>query len=164
MAGTPTTYRGEDAAIQIGGKSQGALTHSVLGISDFSLNFDRGTVEQELVGQAGNYYAGGSLSIDGSLTACKLDCTAAGDILTHCISGTQSWVSGNCGSNSLKFFFKSCMITGFDLTIGDADTITEGSIDFIVMDPSEVNIHAASDCRWKGAGSDGAVIGDTIAD
>lgn len=140
MAGaTPTTYRGESASIQIQGY-QGARTHSVLGLSDFSLTFDKGTVEQELVGETGNYFAAGALSIDGSFTGCKLDATAAGDILVNCITGSTCWVSGNCGTNSLKFFFVSCMITGFDLSIGDADTITEGSIDFVVMDPANVDL------------------------
>jgi hypothetical protein len=141
MAGTPTTYTGEDAAIQVNGKAS-ARKHGVLGISDFSLTLDRGTVEQELVGEAGNYYVAGSLSCEGSLTMCKLDATAGGDILTHVISGTRAWVSGSCGANSLSFFFISCMITGFDLTIGDADTVTEGSIDFTVQDPQNIKAQA----------------------
>jgi hypothetical protein len=137
MAYNPVTYRGEDAAIQIKGNSTGRK-HGVLGLSDFTLTLDRGTVEQELVGEAGNYFVAGSLSCEGSLTACKLDATAAGDILTHVISGTRTWVSGSCGLYSLKFFFASCMITGFDLTVGDADTITEGSIDFAVENPKDI--------------------------
>lgn len=138
MTGTsPTTYRGEDAAIQIKG-NVGARTHSILGISDFSLTLDRGTVEQELVGETGNYFLAGSLSIEGSLTACKLDPTAGTDILTNCITGATCWISGSVGTNSLHFFFQSGMITGFDLSIGDADTISEGSIDFIVMDPQNI--------------------------
>jgi hypothetical protein len=139
MGATPTTYRGEDAAIRIKGHTDGKA-HGVIGLSDFSLTLDRGTVEQELVGEAGNYFVAGSLSVEGSLTACKLDSTAAGDILVHVISGTRAWVSGNCGTNSLSFFFASCMITGFDLSMGDADTITEGSIDFAVEDPQNVKI------------------------
>jgi hypothetical protein len=37
------------------------------------------------------------------------------------------------------------MITGFDLSLGDADTITEGSIDFAVMDPQNISAIARED-------------------
>lgn len=137
VATSPQTYRGEDAAIQLMGKTS-AKTHSTLGISDFSITLDRGTVEQELVGESGNYFAAGSLSCEGSLSACKLDNTAAGDLLVHVISGTRCWISGSCGPNSLSFFFVSCMVTSFDLSMGDADTITEGSMDFTVQDPQNI--------------------------
>jgi hypothetical protein len=155
MAQSPTTYRGEDASIQIEGISGTGRKHGVLGISDFSLTLDRGTVEQELVGEAGNYFVAGSLSCEGSLTACKLDNTAGGDILAHVISGSRCWVSGNAGPNSLKFFFASCMITGFDLSLGDADTITEGSMDFTVQDPQNIKAKIPTD-------STGVQIGDSI--
>ena len=139
MATTPVTYRGENAAVQLKGKTTGR-THSALGMSDFSLTLDRGTVEQELVGEAGNYFLAGSLSIEGSLTACKLDPTAVTDILVNCITGSVCWISGSVGTNSLHFFFESGMITGFDLSIGDADTISEGSVDFVVMDPQNIKM------------------------
>jgi len=141
MGANPVTYRGEQAAIRIKGKSGTARTDNVIGLSDFSLTLDRGTVEQELVGEAGNYFVAGALSIEGSLTACKLDATAAGDLLTHVISGTRAWISGSCGKYSLHFFFASCMITGFDLSIGDASTITEGSLDFMVENPKDVRAY-----------------------
>lgn len=133
MATTPETYKGNDALIQIGG-----TTHSGFGLSDFSLTLDRGTVEQELVGEEGNLHLAGSVSIEGSLTACKLDYNAAGALLACVISGTRTWISGSCGTNSLHFFFLSGMITGFDITMGDADTITEGSADFMVQDPQNL--------------------------
>ena len=142
---SPVTYRGEDAAIQVGGKNWSGRSHSVLGLSDFSLTLDRGTVEQELVGEAGNYFAGGSLSCEGSLTACKLDNSATGDILSHVISGTRAWISGSCGAKSLKFFIASAMITGFDLTMGDADTITEGSLDFSAEIPYRIVVKRITD-------------------
>lgn len=154
MATSPSTYRGEDAAIQIEGKSGTGRTHATLGLSDFSLTLDRGTVEQELVGEAGNYYVAGSLSAEGSLTACKLDYSAAGDIVSHVISGTSGWISGSCGPNSLSFFFASCLITNFDLTMGDADTITEGSLDFMVQDPENI--------KFKPIGGAGVQIGDAL--
>jgi hypothetical protein len=71
-----------------------------------------------------------------------LDNTAAGDILAHVISGSTCWISGSAGPDSLSFFFASCMITGFDLSIGDADTITEGSMDFTVQDPQNIKAFA----------------------
>ncbi|RLB21131.1 MAG: hypothetical protein DRG71_08725 [Deltaproteobacteria bacterium] len=140
MAQNPQTYTGKDAAIKIDTK-----THSVLGVSDFSLTLDRGTVEQELVGEEGNYFVAGSLSIDGSFTACKLENSAAGDLLKAMVTGSLVAVSGSCGTNSIHFYFKSAAITGFDISLGDADTITEGSIDFTVMDPQNVTFSTLSE-------------------
>jgi len=138
MAATPKTYTGQDAAIKIGSGST-TLSHTVLAISDFSLTFDRSTVEQELVGEAGNYFTQGAMSIDGSLTSCKLGSGATGLMLGSIVNSYNVWVSGAVASTSgLKFFFKSCQITGFDISIGDASTITEGSIDFTVLDPYNV--------------------------
>jgi hypothetical protein len=139
-------YRGNNARIQCwgnygGGADYTSLTQTAIGMSDFSITFSRGTVEQELVGEIGNYSAAGSLSVEGSLTACKLDNTLAGYIVGHCISGNLIHVSGSVGDDSLKFFFISAMVTNFDLSLGDADTITEGSFDFIVLDPANVRIY-----------------------
>ena len=60
------TVTGRDARVYIssGGSAGGALSwksQSTYGISDFSLTLARGTVEQELVGEIGNYFAPGSL-------------------------------------------------------------------------------------------------------
>jgi len=134
MAATPTVYRGSDAQVWIVAKGV-QLTHSTLALSDFGITFDKGVVEQELVGEAGNYFIGGSLSADGSLTSCKIHNTAIGYLVDELISGNPVEISGNCGSNSLHFFFRSAQITGFDLSLGDADTITEGSIDFTLLKP-----------------------------
>jgi len=138
-ATSPKTYRGENAAIQFKGHTA-ARKHSAMGAGDFTLTLDRGTVEQSLLGEAGNYHAAGSLSIEGSLTACKLDPTAAVDILVQCITGATCWISGSVGPNSLNFFFISSLITGFDISLGDADSVTEASIDFVVMDPQNINL------------------------
>jgi hypothetical protein len=138
-------YRGNNAKIQVFGEFAGStytsLTQSLIGLSDFTITFGRGTVEQELVGEMGNFSAAGSLSVEGSLTACKLDNSLAGYIVGHCISGNMVHISGSVGDASLKFYFVSTMITSFDLSLGDADTITEGSFDFILLDPSEVRIY-----------------------
>ena len=138
MAGTPTTYKGNNAVITItaGG---GDLTHSALAISDFSLTLDKGTVEQELVGENGNYFLAGSMSADGSLTACRLGNGALGDIVSDMINGNAVTISGTCGTNSLHFYFVSAMITGFDFSVGDADTISEGSVDFTLLEPYKVS-------------------------
>lgn len=138
-------YRGNDARIRLwgafGGSEYTSLTQSLIGLSDFSITLARGTVEQELVGEIGNYSAAGSLSVEGSLTACKLDNTLAGYIVGHCVSGNTIHVSGSVGDASLKFFFISAMVTNFDLSMGDADTISEGSFDFIVLDPQNVRVY-----------------------
>jgi len=134
MATSPTTYTGKDSSLWISGE-----THSTLGISDFTLTLDRGVVEQELVGETGNYRVGGSLSAEISLTECKLDNEASSDLLSSTINGTNVYVSGNCGTNSLHFYLVSCAVTGFDITIGDADTITEGSVDLVCMTPYDIS-------------------------
>ena len=132
------TVRGEDATVAIYSGS----THkdqSVWGISDFSLTFDRGTVEQELVGSKGNWFGQGSLSVDGSYTCCKFGASGNADALSSIIKSHMVTVSGSTGSN-LSWFFENCQITGYDVSIGDADTITEASIDFVIMHPYDVNI------------------------
>jgi len=132
MAGT--VYKGDDATILIkaGGND---LTHTTLAISDFSLTLDKGTVEQELVGESGNFFIAGSLSVDGSLTSCKVHSTAIGYIVSDMIDGATIMVSGSCGADSLNFYFVSAQVTGFDFSIGSADDIVEGTIDFSLLKP-----------------------------
>jgi len=134
MAGTPTIYKGNDARIFISGTS-----HTILAISDFSLTLSKGTAEQELVGEKGNFFLAGSISADGSLTACKLHNSAVGPIVGCMIDGHSVQISGNCGDRSLHFYFKSCQITGFDFSIGTADDITEGTIDYTLLYPYKVS-------------------------
>ena len=151
MTGTPTTYTGEDATVVVTANSTG-MTHTTLAISDVSLTISRGTAEQSLVGAKGNFYLAGSRSIEGSLTSCKLHSTAVGNIVSDMIAGNKVGISGNCGTNSLKFYFKSCQVTGFDFSIGTADEITEGSIDFTLLYPYMVSAVSIN--------STGAVIRD----
>jgi len=134
MTGTPTIYKGDDAVITITAAGTDR-THTTLAISDISLTLDKGTVEQELVGETGNYWIAGSLSVDLSLTSCKLHTGAVGDIVSEMIDGNTVTVSGTCGAQSLNFYFKSAQVTGFDFSLGDADTITEGSIDMSLLKP-----------------------------
>ena len=133
--------------------------HAFWGASDFSLTLDRGTIEQDLIGQAGNYHDQGSLSMDGSFTVGRFGASGNSYTLDNIVNGTggNKYVtfSGQIaddvtGTTYLKWFLVSCQITGYDFSIGDADTITEASIDFIVLDPQ--NIHYSngkiSDGAW----------------
>ena len=128
-----TTYTGADATIYISGSSWESY-----GLSDFSLTISRDTVEQDLVCEKGNYFTAGKIAIDGSFTACKLADNEAGGVIAAMINGTTVAISGNAGTSSIHFYFKSAMITGFDLSLGDAATITEGSIDWTLKYPQNV--------------------------
>ena len=134
MVGTPTIYTGEDAAVWISG-----MTHSTLSISDFSLSLGTDIAEQKLIGEKGNQKMKGALSAEGSLTSCKLHSTAVGKIVKNMIDGEHVWVSGNCGANSLYFYFISTQITGFNFTLGTASDIAEGTVDFAVLYPYKVS-------------------------
>jgi len=128
------TVRGNAARIRIGNK-----LHSVFGISDFSLSFSRDTIEQDLVGEEGNLFLPGALSIDGSFTACKFGASGNSDALDSILNGTYVTISGAVsGSTHLRWYFTSAQITGYDISMGDASTITEASIDFTVLDPFNV--------------------------
>ena len=131
------TVTGKSATVRINGKA-----HSTWGISDFSLTFDKGTVEQELVGETGNYFDFGSLSVNGSYTCCKFAASGNADALINILDSADSYIeiSGTTGSN-LSWYFKSCQITGYDVSVGDADTITEASIDWVQMSPDAVRIN-----------------------
>jgi len=121
-----------------------AKTHSLWGISDFSLTFDRGTVEQELVGETGNYFTFGALSIEGSYTNCKFGASGNADALYSIIDGHNIIVSGSVDTSNISWYFTSCQITGYDIAFGDADTITEASVDFTIMDPFRVTYNAST--------------------
>jgi len=139
MTGTAKVYTGEDASVTITDNSAHALSHTALAISDFSLTFSKGTAEQELVGEKGNFMIAGALSAEGSLTSCKLHNTAVGYLVSDMVNGNSVQVSGSCGPNSLHFYIRSCQITGFDFSIGTADEITEGTIDFTALYPYKLS-------------------------
>jgi len=99
MAGTVT---GKNAKVWIAAHEAGSepsftgKTHTALGIGEFSLTFSRDTVEQNLIGQRGNYFDQGSLSVDGSLTSCKFATSGLNDILDNMIdtdSGTYQYLA-----------------------------------------------------------------------
>jgi len=133
----PKIYKGNDASLWFyAGAVNGVpmTAHGTFAVSDFTLTLSKGTVEQELVGEIGNYSIAGSLTAEGSLTGCKMYSTGLGVMLDALItSGKNFAVSGNCGANSLHFYLRSCQVTGFDFTIGTADDIVEGSVDFSVL-------------------------------
>jgi len=139
---TPVTYTGEDATIWLKYGADGVgswVSHSVLAISDFSVTISRGTAEQELVGSKGNYMLAGARSIEGSLTSCKLTTDALGILISGMIAGVPTQISGNYGGGLTRFYFKSGMVTEFDFTVGTADDITEGTIDFTLLQPYMVS-------------------------
>lgn len=137
----PETYTGKDATIEIGlleDWATGGTTHTEYAISDFGITITRGTVTQELVGATGDFQIAGALAAEGSLTACRLGIDTLGILLESIINGTAAkriFVKGMVGPNSVNFEFKECQVVSFELTIGDASTISEGSVDFKVMKP-----------------------------
>jgi len=151
MAGTVT---GENANVWIAAHAGGASVsdytskdHATFAISDFSLTMDRGTVEQDLIGLPGNYFDQGKLSMEGSLTQCRFGTSGNADLLASIIDGTGNYqyvtISGQIsddggGVTYLKWYLVSCQVTGYDFTFGDADTISEASIDFQVLDPQNI--------------------------
>jgi len=139
--GSNQTWTGRNAFLYLGtGSAANRKADSVFAISDFNITLDRGTVEQELVGQAGNYFTQGALSVEGSLTSCKLGSGATGKLLGALVNNQYLNISGGVSTRSgLRWHFKSCQITGFDISIGDASTISEGSVDFTVLRPYKVS-------------------------
>ena len=52
------------------------------------------------------------------------------------ISGT---ISTETDATYLSWYLRSCQVTGYDISIGDADTITEASIDFTHLLPQNLS-------------------------
>jgi len=150
MAGTVT---GKNAQVWFAAHAAGASptftgkSHSTWGLGDFSLTLDRGTVEQDLIGEDGNYFDQGSISVEGSMTAAKFATSGLSDLLDNmfdtkggaykylAVSGT---ISTDTDATYMSWYLASCQITGYDISIGDADTITEASIDFTMLNPQDL--------------------------
>jgi len=163
LAGTVT---GESASLWFKTHAGGTIPsftatedHAFWGASDFSLTLDRGTIEQDLIGQPGNYHDQGSLSMDGSFMMGRFGASASSYTLDNIVdgTGTNKYVafSGQVaddggGTTYLKWYLVSCQITGYDFTIGDASTITEASVDFVVLDPQNIHYNNGkiSDSAW----------------
>ena len=60
------------------------------------------------------------------------------------IDNNYVMVSGNCGANSLRWCLASCQITGFDFSLGDADEITEGTLDFTSVIPYRISVQSTA--------------------
>jgi len=129
-----TTYTGKNAAVYLSG-----LADSSYALSDFSLTLNKGTVEQELVGESGNYSVAGARSCEGSFTGCKLTSAGLGVIVGSLINGASITISGNAGTTALHFNIVSAQVTNFDFSLGDADTITEGSFDWVALYPYKIS-------------------------
>ena len=148
MAGTVT---GKNAKVWFaahnGTPSFTGKSHSTWGLGDFSLTLDRGTVEQDLIGEDGNYFDQGSISVEGSMTAAKFATSGLSDLLDNMLdndAGTYKYlaVSGTISTDTdatyISWYLTSCQVTGYDLSIGDADTITEASVDFMMLNPQDL--------------------------
>jgi len=158
MAGTVT---GRDAVVKLVAHDAGTAPSSfkgqeIFGIGDFSLTLGRGTVEQSLVGMAGNYFDQGKLTIEGSLTATKFGISGVSDILSNLIdtgrgvAATELLAVSGCVSNLeatyLSWYLPSCQVTGYDISIGDADSVTTANIDFTYLLPQNVIMHMGGAC------------------
>lgn len=142
---------GKNASIKLGAHAGGSgptlQAATLYGQSDFSITLDKGVIEQDLVGMPGNYQTAGALSVEGSMTHCRFGASGNIDILKNMVEATGSYeflaVSGSVGStNGLKWYFKSCQISSWDVTAGDGSTITEASIDFVVLNPKDITYAA----------------------
>jgi len=140
-----STVTGENATLYLKLSTESINSGSVTiwAVSDFSLTFDRGTVEQELLGEPGNFYTQGSLSCEGSLTNCRFAASGNSDMLMNIVDSTTYpyiSISGSVGSTDpIKWYLVSCQVTNYEISIGDADTISELSADFTVMAPYQLS-------------------------
>lgn len=146
MAGTVT---GEDAYFYVSSAASDHMDHqygdqTVYGVSDFSFTLDRGIVEQELVGQAGNYFKPGALSLEGSFTNCRFGASGACTPLISIIESRKITISGHVESGELSWCFRSAQVTSYEISFGDASTISEASIDFTVLEPTAITYDGAA--------------------
>ena len=137
MAGILT---GENAKFYISamGGTMGGNTHTDLSTSEFSITFDRGVTEQPLLGQQGNEFMYGPLSVGGSFTQCKFAASGDANALYGIVESEKVFISGGTQSAGLTVTFKSCNITSYSFDINDAGTITEASIDWSLQNPADV--------------------------
>jgi hypothetical protein len=150
----PGTVTGRDARIYMVSHQAGTLnftstnkaynSYDTYGIGEFSLTFGRDQITQNLIGVAGPYTTQGSVTCDGSLTINKFggnfdiileNLIDAGINKTSTKYIAISGAVSTAESTYLSFYLTSCQITGYDVSVGDAGTITQASIDFIDMVP-----------------------------
>lgn len=132
-----TILRGNNAEVWIAGKST-----TLYAISEFSIELTRDINEQQILGAEGNEFHEGPISIEGSYTCCKFAASGNSDALDSIVDGAVVHISGSVsGTNGtyLSWDFPECQVTSYDITGGDAATITEASIDFVIMNPKDVD-------------------------
>jgi hypothetical protein len=120
----------------------GEESYDSLMMGEFTLTVSRDTLEVPLVGAAGAFKALGIMSCEGSMTIRKFgnkydmflrNLIDTGDNqpsyryigISGCICKSSN------DPNYLGFYLASCQFTNMDVTIGDAGTVTEASLDFI---------------------------------
>ena len=150
------TVTGRDARIYMVSHNAGTIpalsnsssySYNTYGIGDFTLSFGSDTVTQDLIGVAGPYTARGSVTCDGSLTLSKFGGNL--EILLENIIDTGTYktstkyiaISGavsTAEATYISFYLTSCQVTGYDVTLGDAGTVTNASVDFIDMIPQKL--------------------------
>jgi len=124
-------------------------THSSWAIGDFSLTLDRGTNEQNLIGEASNSFTQGSLSVEGSMMLSKFAASGYRDVIMNIFDDPNNnykylGVSGTINTETsgyLSWCLASCQVTGYDVSLGDANTITEASVDFVMLNPQDLGYH-----------------------
>lgn len=110
-------------------------------LSDWSISLSKGVVEQELVAKPGNYYTAGALSVEGSFTNCRFAASGNYDMIESIVESSLLEISGGVNANdvaSLRWHFHSAQVTSYDVTFGDASTISEASIDWTILNPKDV--------------------------
>ena len=127
-------------------------TQATWALGDFSLTFDRGVVESDQMGAAGPYTTQGSISVEGSMTAAKFATPGYSDLIYNmCYFDDDKYkylaISGTISTDSDACYFKwclaSCQVTGYDFSLGDADTVTEANIDFVMLNPQDLTFDTA---------------------
>lgn len=132
--------------------SKASNSHETYGVGDFTLTFGSDVIDQPLIGVAGPYRTRGTITCEGSMTLSKfggnLDMILENliDTGTTLTSTKYLAISGSVSSTDatyINFFLTSCQVTGYDITLGDAGTITNASIDFIDMIPQALSYNVA---------------------
>lgn len=141
----PETYVGSDAKIYIATND-----YSTYSLADFEVVLDKPVVSQELTCQDGDAYTTGALACTGTFTVSEFANTNCGTLLDAVVNKNYVEISGNAGGKSLHFWVKSGMILSFNVTLGDAGTITNGSIDWQAKDPYKIS-SVSSDAAGSGA-------------
>ena len=65
----------------------------------------------------------------------------AAEALISLVESEKILISGATEAGELQWAFRSGQITSYEVSFGDASTITEASIDFTVLNPSDIVKH-----------------------